>query len=45
MRQKQLKEIEFLRKEKEKEKEREKERSTKTQEQQSRNALDGMWLL
>ncbi|XP_015681071.1 TOG array regulator of axonemal microtubules protein 2 [Protobothrops mucrosquamatus] len=45
MRQKQLKEIEFLRKEKEKEKEREKERSTKTQEQQSRNALDGSgWL-
>ncbi|XP_032072980.1 TOG array regulator of axonemal microtubules protein 2 [Thamnophis elegans] len=45
MRQKQLKEIEFLRKEKEKEKEREKERSTKTQEQQSRNVLDGSsWL-
>lgn len=42
MRQKQLKEIEFLRKEKEKEKEREKERSTKIHEQQSRNVLDGM---
>ncbi|XP_063145699.1 TOG array regulator of axonemal microtubules protein 2 [Candoia aspera] len=47
MRQKQLKEIEFLRKEKEKEKEkeREKERSTKIQEQQPRNALEGSsWL-
>ncbi|ETE69217.1 hypothetical protein L345_04983, partial [Ophiophagus hannah] len=45
MRQKQLKEIEFLQKEKEKEKEREKERSTKIQEQQSRNVLDGSsWL-
>ncbi|XP_070590399.1 TOG array regulator of axonemal microtubules protein 2 isoform X2 [Erythrolamprus reginae] len=45
MRQKQIKEIEFLRKEKEKEKEREKERSTKIQEQQSRNVLDGSsWL-
>ncbi|XP_034283873.1 TOG array regulator of axonemal microtubules protein 2 [Pantherophis guttatus] len=45
MRQKQLKEIEFLRKEKEKEKGREKERSTKIQEQQSRNVLDGSsWL-
>uniref|UniRef100_A0A8C6Y7J9 TOG array regulator of axonemal microtubules 2 n=1 Tax=Naja naja TaxID=35670 RepID=A0A8C6Y7J9_NAJNA len=45
MRQKQLKEIEFLHKEKEKEKEREKERSTKIQEQQSRNVLDGSsWL-
>ncbi|XP_025024735.1 TOG array regulator of axonemal microtubules protein 2, partial [Python bivittatus] len=41
MRQKQLKEIEFLRKEKEKEKEREKERSTKIQEQRPRNSLEG----
>ncbi|XP_058012650.1 TOG array regulator of axonemal microtubules protein 2 isoform X2 [Ahaetulla prasina] len=45
MRQKQLKEIEFLCREKEKEKEREKERSIKIQEQQSRNVLDGSsWL-
>uniref|UniRef100_A0A8C5SRE4 TOG domain-containing protein n=1 Tax=Laticauda laticaudata TaxID=8630 RepID=A0A8C5SRE4_LATLA len=45
MRQKQLKEIEFLHKEKEKVKERENERSTKIQEQQSRNVLDGSsWL-